>query len=75
MIKVTKRNGKKEPLILDKILDRIEQQTYGLDTKWVQPFDVAQKVIEGITPLIETRLLDELAMETAASLKIGRAHV
>lgn len=68
MIKVTKRNGKKEPLILDKILDRINQQTYGLDQKWVVPFEIAQKVIEGITPDIETRVLDQLAMETAASL-------
>lgn len=67
-IKVTKRNGKKEPLMLDKILDRINQQTYGLDSKWIQSFDIAQKVIEGITPDIETRMLDNLAMETAASL-------
>jgi ribonucleoside-diphosphate reductase alpha subunit len=65
---VTKRNGKREPLMLDKILDRINQQTYGLDGKWIVPFDVAQKVIEGITPDIETRVLDLLAMETAASL-------
>lgn len=67
-IKVTKRNGKKEPVMLDKVLDRINQQTYGLDSKWIQPFEVAQKVIEGITPDIETRILDQLAMETAASL-------
>lgn len=68
MIKVTKRNGKKEPVMLDKILDRINQQTYGLDQKWIVPFDVAQKVIEGITPDIKTQVLDQLAMETAASL-------
>jgi ribonucleoside-diphosphate reductase subunit M1 len=68
MIKVTKRNGKKEPLMLDKILERINQQTYGLDTKWIVPFEIAQKVIEGITPDVETRVLDNLAMETAASL-------
>jgi len=69
-IKVTKRNGKKEPLMLDKILERINQQTYGLDGKWIQPFDIAQKVIEGITPDIETRVLDTLAMETAAALTV-----
>jgi ribonucleoside-diphosphate reductase alpha chain len=67
-IKVTKRNGKKEPIMLDKILDRIKQQTYSLDTKWIIPFEVAQKVIEGITPDIKTSTLDQLAMETAASL-------
>jgi len=69
-IKVTKRNGKREPLMLDKILERINQQTYGLDSKWIQPFDIAQKVIEGITPDIETRVLDTLAMETAAALTV-----
>jgi len=69
-IKVIKRNGKKEPLMLDKILERINQQTYGLDAKWIQPFDIAQKVIEGITPDIETRVLDTLAMETAAALTV-----
>jgi ribonucleoside-diphosphate reductase alpha chain len=68
MIKVTKRNGKKEPVMLDKILDRITQQTYGLDQKWIAPFDVAQKVIAGVTPDIKTSILDQLAVETAASL-------
>jgi ribonucleoside-diphosphate reductase alpha chain len=68
MIKVMKRNGKKEPVMLDKILDRITQQTYGLDQKWIVPFEVAQKVIEGIMPDIQTSVLDQLAMETAASL-------
>jgi len=67
-IKVTKRNGKKEPVMLDKILDRINQQTYGLDSKWISPFDVAQKVIAGVTPDIKTSTLDQLATETAASL-------
>ena len=68
MIKVTKRNGKKEPLMLDKILERINQQTYGLDQNWIVPFEVAQKVIEGITPDVKTYVLDQLAMETAAAL-------
>lgn len=67
-ISVTKRNGKKEPLMLDKILERINQQTYNLDSKYIAPFDIAQKVIEGIFPDIETRVLDNLAMETSAAL-------
>ena len=68
MIKVTKRNGKKETVNFNKIVDRITQQTYGLDQKWIVPFEIAQKVIEGITPDIQTSVLDNLAMETAASL-------
>ena len=68
MIKVTKRNGKKEAVNFNKIVDRITQQTYELDQKWIVPFEIAQKVIEGITPDIQTSVLDNLAMETAASL-------
>jgi len=68
MIKVTKRNGKKEPVMLDKILDRVTQQTYGLDQKWISPFDVAQKVIAGVSPDINTSVLDQLAVETSAAL-------
>ena len=68
MIKVTKRNGKKEIVNFNKIVDRINQQTYGLDQKWIVPFEIAQKVIEGITPDVRTSVLDQLAMETAASL-------
>ena len=54
--------------MLDKILDRINQQTYNLDSNWIIPFEVAQKVIEGIYDGISSRELDKLAMETAASL-------
>jgi len=68
MVKVTKRDGKQEPVKFDKIVDRITQQTYGLDQKWIIPFEIAQKVIEGITPNVKTSTLDKLAMETAASL-------
>ena len=68
MIKVTKRNGKKETVNFNKIVDRINQQTYGLDQKWIVPFEIAQKVIEGITPDVKTSVLDQLAMETAAAL-------
>jgi ribonucleoside-diphosphate reductase alpha chain len=68
MIKVMKRNNKLEPVILDKILSRIEKQTYKLDQKWIVPLEVAQKVIGGITDGIRTSVLDQLATETAAML-------
>ena len=65
---VLKRNGKKETVKMDKVLARIEKQCYGLDSKWVNPFDVAKKVIEGIYDGVTTSQLDNLAAETAASL-------
>ncbi len=67
-ISVIKRNGKKETVKMDKVLYRIEKQCYGLDTNWVKPFEVAKKVIEGIYDGVSTRQLDELAIETSASL-------
>jgi len=67
-IMITKRDGKTEPLQIDKILYRIEKECYGLDIKWVEPFEVAKKVIDGIYDGVSSRQLDTLAMETAASL-------
>lgn len=67
-VTVTKRNGKKEPVNLEKIQNRINKLTYGLDLKHVDPFDIAKKVIGGITNGIQTRELDKLATETSATL-------
>lgn len=65
---VTKRGGKKEPVKLEKVLSRIEKQSYKLDSNWVRPFDIAKKVIEGIYDGVTTEALDNLAVETAAAL-------
>jgi len=67
-MQVIKRNGKKESVNVEKIISRIEKQCYNLDAKYVVPFEVAQKVIEGIYDGVTSRQLDELAAETAASL-------
>ena len=66
---VIKRDGRKESVKFDKVTARIQKLAYGL-SEHVETFSVAQKVIEGITPDIETRVLDTLAMETAASLTV-----
>jgi len=65
---VTKRTGKKEPVKLEKVLSRIEKQSYKLDPSWIKPFDIAKKVIEGIYDGVTTEALDNLAVETAAAL-------
>lgn len=67
-MQVIKRNGKKESVNVEKIISRIEKQCYNLDAKYIVPFEVAQKVIEGIYDGVTSRQLDELAAETAASL-------
>ncbi|MGL4630854.1 MAG: ribonucleoside-diphosphate reductase subunit alpha [Leadbetterella sp.] len=65
---VIKRDGRKESVKFDKITARIERLCYGLDPVFVQPIEVAMKVVSGIFDGVTTSELDSLAAETAASL-------
>lgn len=65
---VIKRDGRKESVKFDKITARIEKLCYGLEPQYVDPIDVAKKVIEGLYDGVTTTELDNLAAETAASL-------
>ena len=64
---VIKRNGRKESIKFDKVTARIEKLSYSL-SPFVNPIDVAKKVIQGIYDGVATTELDNLAAETAASL-------
>ena len=65
---VIKRNGRKEAVMFDKITARINKLSYGLDNKYVQPTEIAKKVIQGMFDGVTTTELDNLAAETAASM-------
>src|SRR4028119_2307103 len=65
---VVKRDGRRESVKFDKITARIERLSYGLDVNYVQPIEVAKKVITGIYDGVTTVELDNLAAETAASM-------
>ncbi len=65
---VVKRDGRRETVKFDKITARIEKLCYGLDGNYVEPVDIAKKVISGIYDGVTTVELDNLAAETAASL-------
>ena len=65
---VVKRDGRRESVKFDKITARIEKLCYGLDRNYVEPVDIAKKVISGIYDGVSTVELDNLAAETAASL-------
>jgi len=65
---VITRSGEKEPVKFDKITQRIESLCFDLNSEFVDPVKVTQKVIEGIYDGISTRELDQLAAETAAYL-------
>jgi ribonucleoside-diphosphate reductase alpha chain len=65
---VIKRDGRKETVKFDKITSRIEKLSYSLNQDFVDPAEVAKKVIDGIYDGVTTSELDSLAAETAASL-------
>jgi len=67
---VVKRDGHKEPVMFDKITDRIKKLCYGLNSL-VEPVKVAMRVIEGLYDGVSTSELDNLAAETAASMTIA----
>ena len=62
---VVKRDGHKEPVMFDKITERIKKLCYGLN-ELVDPVKVAMRVIEGLYDGVSTSELDNLAAETAA---------
>jgi ribonucleoside-diphosphate reductase alpha chain len=65
---VLKRDGRRESVKFDKVTARIERLCYGLDGIFVQPVEVAMKVVSGIYDGVTTSELDNLAAETAASM-------
>jgi ribonucleoside-diphosphate reductase alpha chain len=67
---VVKRDGHKEPVMFDKITDRIKKLCYGLNDL-VDAVKVAMRVIEGLYDGVTTSELDNLAAETAASMTIS----
>ncbi len=67
---VVKRDGRRESVKFDKITARVEKLSYGLDSGFVEPIDVAKKVIEGLYDGVSTQDLDNLAAEIAATLTV-----
>lgn len=67
---VVKRDGEREPVMFDKITDRVKKLCYGLNDL-VDPVKVAMRVIEGLYDGVTTSELDNLAAETAASMTIS----
>ncbi len=67
-MQVVKRSGKSEVVSFDKITARIKKLCYGLSQKYVEPIEIAKKVIQGLYDGVPTTELDNLAAETAASM-------
>ncbi|KAH6584288.1 hypothetical protein BASA60_001023 [Batrachochytrium salamandrivorans] len=65
---VYKRDGRRERVAFDKITSRINKLCYGLDMNYIDPTEVAQKVVQGVYQGVTTVELDNLAAETTAYL-------
>ncbi len=67
-MQVIKRSGKREDVSFDKITARVKKLCYGLDAHYVEPIEIAKKVIQGLYDGVTTTELDNLAAETAATM-------
>ncbi len=67
---VVKRDGRKEPVMFDKITSRVRKLCYGLN-QLVDPVKVAMRVIEGLYDGVTTSELDTLAAEIAATMTVS----
>ena len=67
-MQVIKRSGKNEDVSFDKITARVKKLCYGLSQAYVEPIEIAKKVIQGLYDGVPTTELDNLAAETAASM-------
>jgi len=65
---VLKRDGRRESVKFDKITARIEKLCEGLDLKYIEPVEIAKKVINGLYDGVSTEELDNLAAEVAATM-------
>ncbi len=67
-MQVIKRNGKREDVSFDKITARVKKMCFGINQKYVDPIEIAKKVIQGLYDGVTTSELDSLAAETAATM-------
>lgn len=67
-MQVIKRSGKRENVSFDKITARVKKLCYNLNVAFVDPIEIAKKVIQGLYDGVTTSELDNLAAETAASM-------
>jgi ribonucleoside-diphosphate reductase alpha subunit len=67
-MQVVKRSGKREEVSFDKITARVKKLCYGLNQEYIDPIEIAKKVVQGIYDGVSTSDLDNLAAETAASM-------
>lgn len=73
-MQVVKRDGTRQPVNPGKIVDRIRRLCHGFSDDEVDPALVAGAVAAGLHDGVTTRVLDELAAETAAYMETTHGH-
>merc|ERR1719359_664204 len=63
---VVKRDGKRQPVMFDKITERLRTLCDGLNQEYINPVLITQKVVEGVYNGVTTSELDNLTVETCA---------
>ena len=71
---VTKRNGQREKLDPDKILQRLQTLSQGLDPTYLNIQSLTDSIVRGLYPNMTTPEIDVLAAESAASLSTQHPH-
>ena len=67
---VTKRNGSREKIDFNKILERVEKMAFNLNMDYVSPTAVAKSVINGIYDGVSTEELDKLTIRVAGAMTV-----
>jgi ribonucleoside-diphosphate reductase alpha chain len=65
-MEVVKRNGEKEKVSFDKIIKRIDALCWGLDTKWIDPINIAKDTIKSLYDGISTEEIDFVSSKMCA---------
>ncbi|MFM7856420.1 MAG: ATP cone domain-containing protein, partial [Flammeovirgaceae bacterium] len=65
---VINSNGQRETVRFDRISERLEKLSFGLNRDFVDTFLLSKKVVEGLYDGVTTEELDNLAAETAATM-------
>ena len=74
-MQVVKRSGKRENVSFDKITARVKKLCYGLNMDYIEPIEIAKKVIQGLYDGVTTSELDNLAAETAATMSTIHQYI
>ena len=67
-MQIVKRDGRREPIDFDRMVDFVSRYAYQLDTDYINPNQVAKRAFEGAFDGITIVDLIQLTVETAASM-------